>query len=49
MNLRQLLDQDQGLGDTVKKVVKAVGLKPCKPCEKRAAWLNKLIPYKKEK
>jgi len=34
-----------GLGDTVAKVTKAIGLKPCKGCRKRQAKLNKLLPY----
>ena len=34
-----------GLGDTVAKVTKAIGLKPCKRCRKRQAKLNKLLPY----
>ncbi len=34
-----------GLGDTVAKVTKAIGLKPCKGCSKRQAKLNKLLPY----
>ena len=35
----------RGFGDTVAKVTKAVGIKPCKPCEKRRKLLNKVLPY----
>ena len=37
-----------GLGDTIAKATKAVGIKPCGGCKKRQAKLNKLIPYKKD-
>ena len=36
-----------GLGDTIAKATKAVGIKPCGGCKKRQAALNKLVPYKK--
>ncbi len=48
MNLRQILDVDQGLGDTVKRITRKVGVKPCRPCEERAEMLNKLFPYRSE-
>lgn len=48
MNLRQWIDKDQGVGDTLKKLTKAVGIKACKPCEKRAEKMNRLFPYRKE-
>jgi hypothetical protein len=34
----------RGLGDTVAKVLRKVGVKPCPPCDKRKAWLNRLRP-----
>ena len=34
-----------GLGDSVAKLTKAVGLKPCKRCRQRQAKLNALVPY----
>tara|TARA_R100000808_G_C2142357_1_gene150139 strand:- start:1043 stop:1306 length:264 start_codon:yes stop_codon:yes gene_type:complete len=34
-----------GLGDTIAKATKAVGIKPCKGCRKRQAKLNRLVPY----
>lgn len=36
-----------GLGDTIAKLTKSVGIKPCGGCKKRQAALNKLVPYKK--
>lgn len=37
-----------GLGDTIAKATKAIGIKPCGGCKKRQAKLNKLVPYKKD-
>lgn len=39
-------NKSKGLGDTVAKITRAVGIKPCGGCKKRQAKLNKLIPYK---
>jgi len=39
--------KSRGLGDTVAKMTKAVGIKPCGGCEKRRQWLNKKVPYKR--
>jgi hypothetical protein len=36
----------RGVGDVVAKVTKAVGIKPCPPCQKRRQWLNKYFPIK---
>lgn len=36
----------RGLGDTIAKMTKAVGIKPCGGCKKRQAILNKAVPYK---
>jgi hypothetical protein len=35
-----------GLGDTVEKLTRRLGIKPCAPCAKRRRWLNSLFPYK---
>ncbi len=43
---RQSADVSRGLGDTIAKATKAVGIKPCGACKKRQALLNKMIPYK---
>ena len=36
----------KGFGDTIAKMTKAIGIKPCGGCKKRQEWLNKKIPYK---
>ena len=38
-----------GLGDTIAKMTKAVGVKPCGGCKKRQEILNKAVPYKVKK
>tara|TARA_R100000458_G_C8277993_1_gene253813 strand:+ start:6243 stop:6656 length:414 start_codon:yes stop_codon:yes gene_type:complete len=38
--------KSRGLGDTIAKATKAVGIKPCGKCKKRQAKLNKMFPYK---
>ena len=42
------LKPSTGLGDTVGKILKAMGLKECGKCKKRKKALNKLVPYKAE-
>ena len=39
-------DISKGLGDTIAKITKAVGIKPCGGCKKRQEKLNKAMPYK---
>jgi len=41
--------QSRGLGDTIAKATKAVGIKPCGGCKKRQDWFNKHFPYKPRK
>ena len=38
----------RGLGDTVAKITKKVGIKPCGPCMKRRQKLNKAFSYAKK-
>jgi hypothetical protein len=38
-----------GLGDAIKRVTTAVGIKPCKACQKRAEKLNHLFPLRQGK
>jgi len=38
-------ERDRGLGDTIKRVTAAVGIKACGGCQKRADLLNRLVPY----
>lgn len=40
--------KSRGVGDTVAKVTKAVGIKPCSACEKRREALNRMFPYKRK-
>ena len=40
-----LVEEEVGLGDMIKRVTYAVGLKPCGGCEKRAAALNRWIRF----
>jgi hypothetical protein len=38
-------EEEIGLGDTIKKVTYAMGIKPCAGCEKRAATLNRWMRF----
>jgi hypothetical protein len=38
-------DEEVGLGDAVKRVTYAFGLKPCGGCEQRAAALNRWMVF----
>lgn len=38
-------ETDIGLGDAVKRATRALGVKPCGDCEKRAATLNRWITF----
>jgi len=38
-------DDEVGLGDVVKRVTYAMGIKPCGGCEQRAATLNKWMVF----
>lgn len=37
--------RSRGLGDTIAKVTKAVGIKPCGGCLDRQKALNEMFPY----
>jgi hypothetical protein len=39
--------QSKGVGDTIAKITKAFGIKPCDACKKRQKKLNEKFPYKK--
>ena len=39
-------DKSKGLGDTIAKATKKVGIPPCGRCKKRQEKLNKMFPYK---
>ena len=38
--------KSRGLGDSIAKATKAIGIKPCGGCKKRRDKLNELFPYK---
>ena len=38
-------DEDVGLGDVIKRVTNAFGIKPCGGCERRAAALNRWLVF----
>lgn len=38
-------DEEIGLGDVVKRVTYAAGIRPCAGCEKRAAALNRRVVF----
>ncbi|MBV8213593.1 MAG: hypothetical protein JOZ08_10275 [Verrucomicrobia bacterium] len=38
-------EEEVGLGDVIKKVTYAMGIKPCTGCEKRAAVLNRWMRF----
>ena len=40
--------KSKGLGDTIKKVTNAMGIKQCGGCKRRQDKLNRLFPYKEE-
>ena len=40
-----IADEDLGLGDAIKRVTYAVGIKPCGGCERRAAILNRWLAF----
>ena len=40
-----LIDEEIGLGDAIKRVTYAMGIKPCGGCEKRTAALNQWVHF----
>jgi hypothetical protein len=38
-------EEEVGLGDVIKRVTYAMGIKPCTGCEKRAATLNRWMRF----
>jgi len=39
------LDEDVGLGDVVKRMTTRMGIRPCAPCQARAAAMNRMIVF----
>lgn len=40
-----IVDEEVGLGDVVKRVTYAMGIKPCGGCQRRAAALNRWMVF----
>jgi hypothetical protein len=40
-----LIEEEIGLGDAIKRVTYAMGIKPCGGCEKRAGGLNRWVHF----
>lgn len=40
-------DEDAGLGDTVARAARRLGIQPCGGCNRRAAFLNRLVAYRR--
>lgn len=40
--------RSRGLGDTIAKVTKFFGIKPCGGCSQRQEKLNELVPYREK-
>lgn len=40
-----LIDEEIGLGDAIKRMTYALGIKPCGGCEKRAQTLNRWVRF----
>jgi hypothetical protein len=40
-----ITEEDIGLGDAIKRVTYALGIKPCGGCERRAAALNRRFVF----
>jgi hypothetical protein len=40
-----IIDEEIGLGDTIKRITNALRIKPCGGCEKRASALNRWMRF----
>jgi len=40
-----LIEEEIGLGDAIKRITYAVGIKPCAGCGKRAARMNRWLKF----
>jgi hypothetical protein len=40
-----LIEEEVGLGDAIKRMTYAIGIKPCGGCERRAAILNRWVRF----
>jgi hypothetical protein len=39
------MEREVGLGDAIKRVTSAMGIRPCGGCEKRAAAMNRWMTF----
>jgi hypothetical protein len=46
MSWKSILKEDKGLGDTISRVTKSIGIKECGGCKKRKDKLNEWVKYK---
>lgn len=42
-------EPSRGLGDTIARITKRLGIEPCEPCEARRRALNARFPYRGKK
>ena len=42
---RFVSDEDAGLGDVLTRMTRSVGIRQCGACERRAAALNRWLPF----
>ena len=47
--VQQSVTDSRGLGDTIAKMTRAVGITPCGGCKQRQKKLNEIFPYPKGK
>jgi hypothetical protein len=40
-----IIEEETGLGDAVKRITYAMGIKPCGGCERRASALNRWMKF----
>jgi hypothetical protein len=45
LNIPGFIKEEIGLGDAIKRVTSAVGIKPCQGCQRRAAALNRWLVF----
>jgi hypothetical protein len=45
VRLPEFINEDIGLGDVIKRVTSAAGIKPCGGCQRRAAALNRWLVF----
>ena len=45
MSWKKILKEDKGVGDTISRVTKKLGIKECGGCQKRKETLNRRFRY----